>query len=208
MVEGIAEALLLPVLARIAGGNLKDSAVTVLNADGINFNAFLPLFGNGRLGLPVAILTDGDDAAKNGTPSATTRGLKAKEADIPNLRVEFGQITFEHELARSPALLPLMLDAYESLHPTIGSILKTTIVGQGTNEEKADTFLAAFLRSKTSKGEFAQELAGLLEGADLTADAVPKYIRDVLVYLDVIKNKGLNEPDGEASTTNPVPEAN
>ena len=49
MVEGIAEALLLPVLTKIAGGCLKESAVTVLNADGINFNAFLPLFGEKRL---------------------------------------------------------------------------------------------------------------------------------------------------------------
>jgi len=109
MVEGIAEALLLPTLAKIAGGSLKDSAVTVLNADGINFNAFLPLLGEGRLGLPVAILTDGDDKNKEGKPSATAAGLKAKEGEIPNLRVEFCQITFEHELARSPELLPLML---------------------------------------------------------------------------------------------------
>ena len=46
MVEGIAEALLLPVLAKIAGGNLKESSVTVLNADGINFNAFIPLLAD------------------------------------------------------------------------------------------------------------------------------------------------------------------
>jgi putative ATP-dependent endonuclease of OLD family len=56
MVEGIAEALLLPMLAQIAGGNLKDSSVTVLNADGINFNAFMPLFAEDRLSLPVVIL--------------------------------------------------------------------------------------------------------------------------------------------------------
>ena len=67
MVEGIAEALLLPVLTKIAGGCLKESAVTVLNADGLNFNAFLPLFGESRLGHPVAILTD-EDAEKVGEP--------------------------------------------------------------------------------------------------------------------------------------------
>jgi putative ATP-dependent endonuclease of OLD family len=82
MVEGIAEALVLPVLAHIAGGCLKDSAVTVLNADGINFDAFLPLFGNNRLGLPVVVLTDGDDVGKTGTPSAAAMGLKAKEVHI------------------------------------------------------------------------------------------------------------------------------
>jgi putative ATP-dependent endonuclease of OLD family len=188
MVEGIAEALLLPVLARIAGGSLKDSAVTVLNADGINFNAFLPLFGTDRFCLPLAILTDGDDVSKSGIPSAAASGLKVKEGEIPNLRVEFSQITFEHELARSMALLPFMLDAYESIHPRNGAALKTLVAGLGTDEEKADAFLNEFLRNNTSKGRFAQELAGHLEvAADLTAEAVPRYITDVLLYLGVIE---------------------
>lgn len=207
MVEGITEALLLPVLAEIAGGSLKDSAVTVLNADGINFNAFFPLFGSDCLGLPVAILTDGDDAEKTGTPSAAALGLKAKEGEIPNLRVELGQITFEHELARSAALLPFMLEAYESLHPTNGVALKTMIAGLGTDEEKADAFLNEFLRNKTSKGKFAQELAGLLEEADIAADAVPQYILDAFLYLGVTKNEEPNGPDGEATGTNPLSEA-
>jgi len=209
MVEGISEALILPVLARIAGGCLKDSAVTVLNADGINFNAFLPFFGNDRLGLPVVILTDGDDAKKTGKPSDVASGLKAEENEIPNLRVEFGQITFEHELARSVTLLPFMLAAYEVLHPQNGATLKVRIAELGTDEEKADEFLNEFLRNKTSKGKFAQELAGILDEAadilvdaegefcwviarekavDLSVDVVPQYIRDAFMYLGVIKN--------------------
>ena len=215
MVEGIAEALLLPVLTRMAGGNLKDSSVTVLNADGINFNAFIPLFGSGRLGLSVAILTDGDDADRTGTPSAAATGLKAKEAEIPNLRVEYGEITFEHELARSAALLPLMLHAFRILHPTLGTALDTRISALGTNDAKADAFLDEFLRSKTSKGEFAQELAGLFEDslsnpeADaFPVDCVPQYIRDALEFLDVTNVSNPNEPEGATAGTNPVPETN
>lgn len=205
MVEGIAEALVLPILTRIAGGNLKDSSVTVLNADGINFNAFIPLFGSGRLGLLVAILTDGDDADRAGTPSATATGLKAKEAEIPNLRVEFGEITFEHELARSAALLPFMLTAFRTLRPALGAQLDAQIGGLGTDDEKADAFLAEFLRSKTSKGEFAQELAGLLEETvsnsevdAVPSDCVPEYIRDALQFLGVITVSNSDEPDGTA----------
>jgi putative ATP-dependent endonuclease of OLD family len=207
MVEGIAEALLLPVLAKIAGGSLKDSAVTVLNADGINFNAFLPLLGEGRLGLPVAILTDGDDTNKEGTPSATATGLKAQEGEIPNLRVEFCQITFEHELACSPELLPLMLKAYKSMHPIKGVALETDIQALGSDEEKADKFFSEFLESKTSKGRFAQELAGLIENAGLAADSVPQYIRDVLLFLGVINNEDFDEPNGEATGADPIPES-
>ena len=209
MVEGISEALLMPVLARIAGGCLKESAVSVLNADGINFNAFLPLFGKDRLCLPVAILTDGDDSGKTGTPSVAASGLKAKEGQIPSLRVEFGQITFEHELARSAVLLRFMLDAYETLHPTNGATLKSATAKLGSDEEKADAFLAEFLRNNTSKGKFSQEFAGLLEEAttDLATDDVPKYILDAFLHLGVTKSEELNESDGEATGTNPMSEA-
>lgn len=194
IVEGIAEALLLPILTCIAGGCLKDSAVTVLNADGLNFNAFLPLFGTEQLNVPVSILTDGDDGDKTGTPSATTSGLKAKETEIPNLRVEFGQITFEHELARSEELLPIMLDAFESLHPRNGKKLTKKIKKLNTNDEKADKFLKEFLRNKTSKGKFAQELAIHLEEAiDIVPTAVPQYIRNALSHLDVIKSEEIDE---------------
>jgi len=227
MVEGIAEALLVPIIARIAGGSLKDSAVTVLNADGINFNAFLPLFGIGRLGIAVAILTDGDDANHTGTPSATAVGLKAMETEILNLRVEFGEITFEHELARSAILLPFLVESFQRLRPKLGVALQTKLAGLSTADEKADAFLEEFLASKTSKGEFAQELAGLLEevldiqdkadGAfswifskteseTLSVDSIPQYIRDALVFLGVINSPIDNATDGAITTTDIVPE--
>ena len=65
----------------------EESSVTVLNADGINFNAFIPLFGVERLNVPVVILTDGDAKEIGGEVSATAVGLKRLESDVPNLRV-------------------------------------------------------------------------------------------------------------------------
>lgn len=187
MVEGIAEALLLPALTTIAGGNLKESAVTVLNADGLNFNAFLPLFEDNGFILPIAILTDGDAKKIGGAPSDTTKALKEKEATIPTLRVEYSAITFEHELARSPTILSLMLDAFEALHPIVGKQLRAIIDKLPTADEKADAFLTQFLASNTSKGQFAQELAALLDIADLKPESVPKYIQMALQHLSVIK---------------------
>ena len=128
MVEGIAEALLLPVLAKISGGNLKESSVTVLNAEGINFNAFIPLFGVERLGVPVVILTDGDAMEIGGETSATASYLREQAAGIPNLNIEMSEITFEHELARSEMLLPHMVSALKELHPIIGATLETELV--------------------------------------------------------------------------------
>ena len=186
MVEGISEALLLPVLARIAGGNLKKSSVTVLNADGINFDAFIPLFGVERLGVPVVILTDGDAKEIGGEKSATAAGLKALESDVPNLSVEMSEITFEHELARSDEMLPHMIEAFTALRPRKGASLEPALGALDSADDRASAFLSAFLASRVSKGQFAQELAGAIDGCDLGRDAVPTYIQKALRHLGVL----------------------
>ena len=186
MVEGIAEALLLPVLAKIAGGNLKESSVTVLNANGINFDAFIPLFGVKRLRVPVVILTDGDAKEVGGEMSATASHLRERAAGIPNLNVEMSEITFEHELARSEMLLPYMMSALKELHPNVGATLETELEEFATVEEKAWRFLNVFVGKSISKGRFAQELAGILLECDLGANAVPDYISNALRYLGVL----------------------
>ena len=186
MVEGIAEALLLPVLAKISGVNLKESSVTVLNADGINFNAFIPLFGVERLRVPVVILTDGDAKEIGGEMSATASNLRKQADDIQNLHVEMSKITFEHELARSEMLLPHMVSALKELHLNIGATLETELASLATVEEKAAKFLDVFIEKSVSKGRFAQELAGILAECNLGANAVPDYIRNALRHLGVL----------------------
>jgi putative ATP-dependent endonuclease of the OLD family len=190
MVEGIAEALILPVLAKVAGGSIKKSAVTIVNADGINFNAFLPLFGKDKLGIPIAVLTDGDAATLSAEPSATTKALKAQESEIPSLRVEYCAITFEHELARSPKLLALMLEAFETLHPINGKALRTDLKNVAPADERAAVFYKAFKDTDTSKGSFAQELSVLLDSSPLTREDVPMYIRSAFEFLGVIEMGG------------------
>jgi len=187
MVEGIAEALLLPILTKIAGGSLKDSAVSVINVEGLNFNAFLPLFGDGRLTIPIAILTDGDASELGGESSATAKGLKAKESEISNLRVALSEITFEHELARSDEFLPLIVEAFKTLHPINGKKLELSIASLPSGDEKANKFYEVFSETGTSKGRFAQELALLLDGASISSAAVPKYIVKALEYLGVVE---------------------
>jgi putative ATP-dependent endonuclease of the OLD family len=197
IVEGIAEALLIPVLAKMAGGSLKRSAVTIVNADGLNFNAFLPLFGQGKLGIPIGILTDGD--SKNGELSDTAKGLKAQQSRIPNLHVQCCEVTFEHELARCTGLLPHMLDALGSLHPLIAKKLTEKIAALTTDDARANAFYEQIIESGVSKGRFAQELALRLETAGLGLPAVPKYVREVLTFLQVLPVGGVNGPTGNTA---------
>lgn len=205
LVEGIAEGLLLPILAQIANGSLKKSAVTVVMTDGINFNAFLPLFGPQKLAIPVAILTDGDAESITAGPSATANGLKGKEAEIPNLRVEYCAITFEHELARSPKILDLMLQAFKSLHRNKGKALESDLKTISGADGRADAFYRCFKETDTSKGNFAQELSLLLESASLAREDVPSYILSVFEFLGVIEaggSDGSSDSQGSDSVAN------
>ena len=195
MVEGISEALLLPVLARFLGGNLKKSSVTVLNADGINFNAFIPLFGVEKLGVPVVILTDGDAKEVGGKPSAAASGLRKKAEGIPNLKVEMSERTFEHELARSEKILPHMVAVLNELRPRIGAKLKAELAELATVDEKATTFLDVFVEKSVPKGQFAQELAGTLAECNLGSSAVPGYIRNAFRHLGVLNEVRNNGPN-------------
>jgi putative ATP-dependent endonuclease of OLD family len=199
MVEGIAEALLLPSLAKVAGGSLKKSGVTIVNADGINFNAFLPLFGTNKLNIPIAVLTDGDGANVSAAPSATTKALKAQESEISKLRVEYCAVTLEHELARSPKLLNFMLEAFQSLHPVNGNALKADLANITSADDRADAFYKTFKDTDTSKGSFAQELAILLDSSSLTREDIPEYIRSAFEFLGVIKT---GESVGPSGTSN------
>jgi len=208
MVEGIAEALLVPVFAKMAGGCLKKSAVTVVNVDGINFNAFLPLFGKDKLAIPFAILTDGDAKLIGSGPSDSAKGLKGQESAILNLRVEFSEITFEHELARSKLLLPHMLDALATIHPTVTKELRKTAANLDTDDEKADAFYAEFKSSNVSKGRFAQELALILDNSGLGLGAVPEYIRGALCFLGVIETGAEHGSTGNAAGPDTFPASN
>lgn len=70
-VEGAAELMLVDALAAKAGYDLRDHGVSLISVEGLNFDSFLPLFGEQGLKIPVAILTDADPhapAAENDLP--------------------------------------------------------------------------------------------------------------------------------------------
>jgi hypothetical protein len=159
------------------------------------------------MSVPVVVLTDGD-APKIGDPcSATAAELKAKEANITNLRVERSEITFEHEMARSPSLLPLMLEALDALHPSVAASLKTSIDALSTDDDKADLFYSQFKTTVKSKGIFAQEVAARIENANLEGASVPEYIQRALRFLDVIAGQDNDEQSGDSSPTDSEPVA-
>lgn len=75
-VEGAAELMMVDALAKRMDCNLRQHGVSLISVEGLNFDSFLPLFGDNALKIPVAVLTDADPVA----PKAPTAG----EAAVPS----------------------------------------------------------------------------------------------------------------------------
>lgn len=59
-VEGAAELMLIDALAKKMGFDLREYGVSLISVEGLNFDSFLPLFGEHGLRIPVAVVTDAD----------------------------------------------------------------------------------------------------------------------------------------------------
>jgi putative ATP-dependent endonuclease of OLD family len=63
-VEGAAELMLVDALATRSGFDLRGHGVSLISVEGLNFDSFLPLFGENGLKIPVALITDADPQAE------------------------------------------------------------------------------------------------------------------------------------------------
>lgn len=60
LVEGAAELVLISVLAEHCGYRLREHGVSLISVEGLNFDSFIPIFGENALKIPVSVLTDAD----------------------------------------------------------------------------------------------------------------------------------------------------
>ena len=116
LVEGISEALLVPVLAKRLGYDLTKLHISVIPICGVSFETFKKLLSSQALGIRVAAVTDSDpevptDAAwKDALPKAENGNFvqsdRAKKLvslfeGHPTVRVFCSQITLEYDLAEA-----------------------------------------------------------------------------------------------------------
>lgn len=80
LVEGISEALLLPVLAKREQVKIADSAIAIIPICGVDFSTFGKLFHPDRIAMNLSIITDGDPKLTNEPPKTDAAGQEAKPA--------------------------------------------------------------------------------------------------------------------------------
>lgn len=208
LVEGIAEVMLLPVLAKTIlsdkeglPDSLEDAGVSVINMNGVYFKHFMQLFadlsGSGGASIPIrcAGVTDNDPPKDSKpTPSRLIEGrnpaLVLQEsinasgyARLYSCRLK----TFEYDLAMESENLKIMSQVALSLLATDGPVRDTFTSycekdwQEESEENKAEA--AWFLLGQIDKGEYAQALASCLE--DHLSDqpmSVPEYLSKAILW--------------------------
>lgn len=186
LVEGISEALLVPIFANLIGHDLKERGVTIINVQGLNFDSFLPVLSTDGLRLPTAVLTDADPGA-DVFPAATEEPLPSDRIEMlrayqsSSLQIFFGKKTFEYDLGLHEQNIHFMLKALRSIHPKVADRVGAAIdCGEPWHEVNVQLFRNAFQNNRASKGAFAQALADeLYPGADFY---VPDYIQNAIKH--------------------------
>lgn len=196
-VEGAAELMLVSVLAEKCNFNLRKHGVSLISVEGLNFDSFLPLFGETALKTPVAVITDADpvDEPEGGGEargvypaigdavgvSAHTR--KMKESEDAFVKIFHGLKTLEYDLALYADNRRAMLKALGEMHPTIGKTVAAAVEAAEGDAAKARALFSGMFerpQNNVQKGRFGQALAQVIsEGA---ACVVPDYIRDAIAH--------------------------
>lgn len=186
LVEGISEALLLPVFARKMGEtyDLDKNGIEVVNIGGVAFEPFARLFNSPeidkRLNILCAIVTD-DDRGKGkgvGEEEASSRAKKAKALEGGNLKVELANHTFEYELFDKNK--GVMKAVYEKMHSKVKIVTASELV------EK--------LTANSEKAEFAQILAEYLkiDNKAFNSFNVLEYLENAIRWVVNGKSENLN----------------
>jgi putative ATP-dependent endonuclease of OLD family len=198
-VEGTAELMMVNLLAKKCGTDLRNHAVSLINVEGLNFDCFLPLFGKNAIKIPVSVLTDADPQKTIGTTglpeavypalgeivvlSDNAKAMKAHEDDY--VKVFCGLKTFEYDFALHETNRSAMIAALKDLHPKIGAQVETDVAVATGNAAKAKIlFQGMFERPQNNvqKGRFAQALAATIEDKKLDI-VVPSYIADAVKHV-------------------------
>lgn len=194
-VEGAAELMLVTVLAQKCNFNLREHGVSLISVEGLNFDSFLPLFGEKALRIPVAAITDADpmsDATDGSEVEALYPALgdqvkisdntvKMKTRQDAFVKIFHGLKTLEYDLALHADNRAAMLVALKELHPKVGEALEATVNAAPDDAAKARALFTGMFERKQSnvqKGRFGQALAQVF--ADGAACTVPSYIQDAI----------------------------
>jgi putative ATP-dependent endonuclease of the OLD family len=183
LVEGISEALLLPVFSKIIGEEyeIEKKGVEIVNINGVAFDHFGRLFNSNdpdnRLNCRCAILTDNDMDIDE---DISSRAKKAKDLEGGLLKVLLAEKTFEIELFKAGNNSNILIDIFKEIHPISANRIEEGI----SIDEYANNFIDKLISNK-AKSELAYRLAIKLESNKdlMNSFTVPRYIESAIKWI-------------------------
>jgi putative ATP-dependent endonuclease of OLD family len=185
LVEGIAESLLLPVIAhKIVLKDKRDAwlrfkGTVIVPIEGVDFRPYVEVLLRAKDGARIAdrvvVITDADPSVE-GNRKADLEKLAAEFGVADAIYVYINQHTLEHELL-SAGNEALLKKAFLTLHPRSSDDWTAQIENVG-KEARPDAFLKLLSDKRTRKGDLAQQIASLIEAGDQFI--VPGYLKDAI----------------------------
>ncbi|WP_369057399.1 ATP-dependent nuclease [Burkholderia gladioli] len=185
LVEGIAEALLLPVLAQKlvladdADGWLRFKGTVIVPIEGVDFRPYIEVLlrphGDARIADRLIVITDADPTVL-GNRKVDLENLAATHGAQEALMVLTNQRTLEHEIfnAGNEAFLK---SVFLRLHRNSRRDWTDRIEGVPL-QDRPDAFLKLIEAKKTRKGDLAQAIASRIAAGE--PFVVPTYLADAI----------------------------
>ncbi|MBY6385363.1 AAA family ATPase [Rhodococcus erythropolis] len=217
LIEGMAEALLIPILARhfiykdneLVNRHLASCSFVAI--DGVDFEPYLSLLLNGEHPRveKVVVITDRDidkDGNEAGQVRKDTYETSFRNAvDNGILSVHVGRQTFEADIFGEEENEGILKNAHHEMHPKSDKKWNDFVAGVGSDSEERAKKFSDSLKAKKGgldigKGDFSQLIAEAIEDdkVDTTSFVVPEYIRDAIKWIcaDVAPEKEAETADG------------
>jgi len=185
LVEGIAESLLLPVIAhKIVLKDKRDAwlrfkGTVIVPIEGVDFRPYVEVLlrakDGARIADSVVVITDADPSVQ-GNRKADLEKLAAEFGAADAIHVYINQHTLEHELL-SAGNEALLKKAFLNIHSHSGDDWTAQIENVG-KEARPDAFLKLLKDKRTRKGDLAQQIASLIEAGDQFT--VPDYLKNAI----------------------------
>lgn len=184
LVEGIAEALLLPACARL---ELKTSAealarfngTSIIPIEGVDFEPYVEVLLSSKDGTRISdrvvVVTDGDPEVRGDRKAALKETATALSAEAA-LSVFTNSVTLEHELY-SAGNAALLKEIFLELRPRSEARWQDD-VGSKPAKDQAQAFTDLFANVKLPKGDFAHALVARIEQG--AAFVVPEYLKEAI----------------------------
>lgn len=161
-------------LAKRIGCDIRQHGVSLISVEGLNFDSFLPLFGNSALKIPVAVLTDADPVPPKAECQTEASAVAVASTPLSAPAVESTCASEEEEEDHDT----------EPVYPAPGDAIT---VSANTTKMKGceDAYVKVFHGLKTFEYDLALEATNRTAMLKALADLHPRIAKSLTVTVDM-----------------------